>query len=122
MTAPDPILDAIDNAVRDYEISDDAMRWTPEPSSEPTAAPLIPVPRIEEIEIRVKTSDGMEHTYAMAGAENVMVSTDWERADPDPWDMFRLTAPTRMESFTLEVEYPIDFRHTLRDRGGEATS
>jgi hypothetical protein len=27
----DEVLDAIDQTLRDYEVSDDAMRWTPEP-------------------------------------------------------------------------------------------
>lgn len=115
---PDPILDAIDNAVRDYGISDDAMRWTPEaPEPALTTPPPAPAPRIEEIEIRVKTSDGEEITYTMQGAEQVTVSMDWEQPDLDPWDMFD-TPPfvrsRRMESFTLTVGYPQDLRQTHR--------
>lgn len=117
---PDPILEAIDNAVRDYGISDDAMRWTPEPPEPAHPTPLpAPAPRIEEIEIRVKTSDGEEITYTMQGAEQVTVSMDWEEPAIDPWgvfDPYRVPAQRRMESFTLDVTYPGQLTQTRRPR------
>lgn len=32
----DPVLDSIDHVLHDYEVSGDAMRWTPEPRPVPT--------------------------------------------------------------------------------------
>lgn len=35
MSSPDEVLGAIDRALDDFAVSDDAMRWTPEPPPEP---------------------------------------------------------------------------------------
>lgn len=114
---PDPILDAIDNAVRDYGISDDAMRWTPDPPEPTSSTPPAPAPRVEEIQIRLKTSDGEEITYTMQGASEVTISIDWEQPEPSPWAMFApptFARASRMESFTLAIEYPRDLQQTHR--------
>lgn len=34
------IIDTIDNAIRDYGVSEDAMRWAPEPSREAQFRPM----------------------------------------------------------------------------------
>lgn len=34
------ITDAIDNAIRDYGVSEDAMRWAPDPPAEPRFRPM----------------------------------------------------------------------------------
>lgn len=39
MSSPDEVLGAIDRALDDFAVSDDAMRWTPDPPPEPEERP-----------------------------------------------------------------------------------
>lgn len=46
MHTPAAILDTIDNAIADYELSADAMRWTPNPSAPATGGRITPAPDV----------------------------------------------------------------------------
>jgi hypothetical protein len=65
----DDILDQIDHAVRDYEMSPDAMRWSPE-KPEPPAFPGSRADRIERNHARI---DERTIDWAQIGAEMSML-------------------------------------------------
>jgi hypothetical protein len=46
------ITDVIDNALRDYSVSGDAMRWTPEPPAPPRISGVWPLP--DEVVVRME--------------------------------------------------------------------
>jgi len=68
----DDILDQIDHAVRDYEMSPDAMRWSPE-KPEPPAFPGGRSARIEWNHARI---DRLTIDWAQIGAEMSVLQED----------------------------------------------
>ncbi|TDD97613.1 hypothetical protein [Actinomadura rubrisoli] len=123
MTDSRETLAAIDTAVdawSDYDetVSNDAMRWAPEPPVEdhPHTQPR---PRIEAVEVRVRTSDGVEHIYTMPDARDVTIDMDLE--DPyldDPWSLSspaQFVGSLRVELFSLTVRCPREVNETRRE-------
>jgi hypothetical protein len=89
MTRPDPVLDSIDHALRDYETSADAMRWTPdaekiaaeqerEAGNGWTAycAPGHSLLGALVLALRGENVTGIEETAVLQGSEIILVNQD----------------------------------------------
>lgn len=58
MSTTDEVIGSIDHALRDFDTSDDAMRWTPEPAPPRPAAPMpqFRPPSFARVVIRIDTA------------------------------------------------------------------
>lgn len=57
MSTTDEVIGSIDQTLRDYGTSDDAMRWTPQPAPpRPAALPQLRPPSFARVVIRIDTA------------------------------------------------------------------
>lgn len=98
----DEILDAIDRAVRDWEFSDDAMRWTPEPpkpQSPDTGSRVVDLPA-GHLYVRDET-----HEWTAIGTVNhdYVLSPPWAvDEDESPVGMWGHSQPVTV-TFTADM-------------------
>lgn len=108
---------SIEAALRDYGTSDDAMRWTPEPlpaRQRPAPSPPTP-PRVEQVEITVRMSDGTAQHVVVQQPQDVVLSMAPEREEEQWGDLLYsvIIRPPRARELTMTMRYPLSYEVRL---------
>lgn len=119
---PDEILDQIDSALQDWEVSDDAMRWTPTPIEDAAGDPTLPqAPVSLRPWIEIIDDWSLAYTETAAAIRNVRPAGGLtELLDRLAAQTSVAPGPTAPESFQAHERQPCDLMPALSDAAVEA--